>query len=523
MKTWKPISGAYAAPNGLTIETIGTEAGLEELGVHLRNGLMVPQSRSIWAQQCVDGLRQVFAIKDAGGEIVANGEFKVRSGSLQPMFVRGFGNREFLPGSPEFDAVSAYAAAVDARAIPLTSEPRDNGFVAVIPPAPEAAVVPAEGRWERAMRFARDNFISPFAALVAGVGREAQAAAEVHPDEMAQEEAAYYERPFEDVTWTRLSGAFRAANGVTVEPVGTRSGLRTLGNELENNLFMPDVTFSVARGCQEGRSQMAAIYKDDQGIVAYAEFHPVRGQLVASTCRGFADEVPPMDVARAVQDYVLAVNTRVFATDVAIGAAGFVEGPAPEINPFAEDVVTNATSSIGTASRTGGYGAGYALGGYDGEGELDLDEEEEDRHRPVDGDMEWRALSDAYTAPNGLRIECVTTLDDLQEMGSELRNALRDHAGNWASRCEDGDIQIVRVMAPSNEGWKLVSNAELACTDGRLAANFNRGLDNANASAPANEALASYCNAVNNRTITLNCELLESGFEFDAPANRMGM
>jgi hypothetical protein len=512
MKTWQTLSAPYAAANGLTVATVGTDAQLENLGHEFRNGLMVDWQRDLWAELCAEGNRQIFAVADADGGPVANGELKVHDGRVRVMFVRGPGNVEFAAGHPAYDAADEYVAAINDGRIPTSLVPHGNGFSA---PAPQEA---PESRWERALRFARERMISPFAAMVLGEAAPTGVAPDEEPAEV-----------FEDIRWTPLSAAWASPEGVTVEPVLTRSGLRRIGIELENNLFDPKMTEHVARGCAAGKSQYLALYTEADGIVGYAELQPVMGQVVRVATRGFADGEVSAEAMRAVTEYVAMINGRHPALNV------MLEG-----NPFGEEADGEFGRWVGStlpkASR-GGMEAELGLVG-EGPGPDEADEVEEagfegdeearayeafpgaPRREGVpaypavsvgDG-MTWEAITDAFTAPNGLTVVPVTAEATLAEMGAEFDNALASMHSMWARKCVSGESQIVRITVPGADGPVLVANAELSVQNGRVYPLFNRAHNNQEAGEEARAALTAYLTAVNNGRIDLLGELTDHGF-----------
>lgn len=492
MKTWKTLSGPFEAPNGHTVQPVGSEGELEELGVHLRNGLIIPEARSQWADQCIDGNRQIFGVRDESGDLVANGEFKVRNGNLSIMFVRADRNRELRMNDPAFDAVSAYVTAVNARALPLTLNPVGNGFVSVEPShAPE-------GPWERAVRISGDQAMSPFAALVLGLGKETTE---------AELDAAVV--PFEDATWPPLTAPYNAAGGLTVEPVSSRSGLRTLGAELENNLFNAQMTSYVALACQEGQMQILAIYRADEGIIAFGQISSVGGQVVSTACRGYADEDVPADVTAALASYVDAINTHAIESRLSAGNEGFVEGPTEPSDSLFNKTPLSLPAAIPMAIRDG----------YDPEFSLD-DIQGHDGPFVDDYSVSWDALTDDYTASNGYVIEPVIRQSVLREMGAEMDNALSVGYRMWAQKCINGESQIVRIL--SSEG-RFVANSELQVQDGEVRPLFNLGHRNVGASPEAVEALNQYCEVVNSNEINLHGEIDNDGFRFERPEAKMGM
>jgi hypothetical protein len=515
MKTWQTLSGPFTAANGLTVATVGTDAQLENLGHEFRNGLMVDWQRDLWADLCMEGNRQIFAVADAEGAPVANGELKVQDGRVRVMFVRGRGNAEFAAGQAAYDAAADYAVAVNDRRIEISLVPHANGFSA---PEPQAA---PESRWERALRFARERMISPFAAMVLG---DAAPAAEQN------EEPAV--TVFEDIRWVPLSAAWTSPEGITVEPVSARSGLRRIGKDLENNLYPPLMTEQVARGCADGASQYLALYTEAEGIVGYAEIQPVMGQVVRVAARGFADGEVSAEASRAVSEYVALVNGRLIELNVAFEGNSFGE---------AEDLEQGrwVGATLPRASR-GGAEAEFGIGDEAEDGrDPDLDDEEglDDgrdeatsayeaypgaprqegvaayRAVPVeDGALAWEPITDEFVAPNGLVVTPVTDEAALAAMGVEFDNALASMHSMWARKCVSGESQIVRITVPGADGPVLVANAELSVQNGRIYPLFNRAHNNQDAGYEAQAALAAYLIAVNNGRIELLGELADHGF-----------
>ena len=503
MKTWNTLSGAFAAPNGLTVEPVGSDAGLEEMGLALRNGLMMAQARDLWADLCIEGKRQIFGVRDAGGGLVANGELKTVGGQVRTIFVRGRNNVEMRGGSPEHAAVEAYVAAVNARTIPLAMLPQADGFVEAAP-----AAAPAESSWERAIRFARENVISPFAALVMGADPAA-----VRP-EAGEPEA------FVDTAWAPLSAPF-SSGGYVVEPVGNRSGLRRIGVELENNLFLPQMTAHLAERCASGERQIAVVYSEADGVVAYADLTALNGQIQVKALRGYADEDVPPAVAEAVRDYVSGINERRIETAVALGGLTFRDqgDEEPEEGLFR---VGGPAIPMALREEPAPYEDGYQEG-YGDEGEEGPEEAEgADPVAEVDAGR-WEALTGPFVAPNGLVVEPVTERETLQAMGERFRNALEAASGMWAARCARGTSQIVRVMSGQGPDAEMLSNAELVVQHGEVVSLFNRGDRNGLPSEETFAALRAYLAAVNDREIELRGEVGERGFVFEAPAPRPGM
>jgi hypothetical protein len=499
MQSWETLSKDYTSPQGFIVMPVGNDIGLQELGEALRNGLMDARGRDHWAALCQGGARQIVQVAD-GNRIIANAELKVHQGSVRTMFVRGYDNVEFKDGSPEFDSVSSYVAAVNSREFPLTREPSGSVFDLV---AQDHEVT---SKWEEALQAARTQQTSPFAALLGG-----------------------YDNPSEDLgdevplqTWTPLSGAF-TKNGVTVEPVSNIAGLEIVGAELENALMiMSDVKHSVAASCRDGRLQVAAIYTEEDGLVAFAEMKVVNGQLLAASCRGYADEPPAVGVAQAVIAYVAAVNANTIVMNLNIGASQFQQAaPEEAFNPFTGEEVGYAGSSVPKAMRTApGQNDGAD---YDDQYDDELDELDVDT-TPQPVSLHWTGLTEPFTATNGLIVEPVTNQDALKAMGETMRNALATGAVMWATRCADGRIQIVRISSASEEnGSTTVSNAELHVEGGLIQQTFNRGYQNDGASFEAEQALREYCTAVNEGYIPTNITVDEDGFSFDEPRPAPGM
>src|SRR3546814_13617731 len=101
--------------------------------------------------------------------------------------------------------------------------------------------------WDQAVKTANEQGISPLSALLNN-----QDTPVIDPDA----------DPIQEKAWTPLTGPYKHENGYTVEPIGTRGGLRTLGEELENNLFIAQAHGYTAALCTSGATQFAAIYTE---------------------------------------------------------------------------------------------------------------------------------------------------------------------------------------------------------------------------------------------------------------------
>ncbi len=506
MKSWDKLSEGFISPQGLVVQPIDNDIALEELSEALRNGLMVPIARDHWATLCQDGARQILKVTD-GDRIVANAELKVHQGSVRTMFVRGYDNVEFSSGSSEYDAVASYITAVNSRDIPLMMEPSGVAFVAA------GRDHEVTSKWAEALQAARAQQTSPFAALV---GVHDQPADDLDGEVQVQ-------------TWTPLSGPF-TKNGLIVEPVSSVAGLQIIGAELENSLMIMDgVKSTVASSCRDGRLQVAAIYDEDDSLVAYAELKVINGQFLAASCRGYADEPPTLAVAQAVLAYVNAVNANTIVTNLDIGADRFgTDGHVEALNPFSADSHNvYVGSSVPRAMRTTpaeNYGYGYGYGDDPDDDIGTVDDDDLDSRVRHEGAVEWTGLTEPFTSEIGLIVEPVTTKDDLQVMGETMRNALATMASMWADRCAEGKIQIVRIVAQQEDGTKTtVANAELGVSDGLVVPSFNRGYENGPVSYEAERALREYCTAVNEGVIDLKIEVNDDEFGLDAPTPSLGM
>lgn len=335
IKTWTPLSGPYEAAGGISVRPVDSNAKLEDLATGLSNGLLLVEPRELWSDLCKQGKRQIAGIY-SGDNLVANAEFKVVGGEMRAMFVRGEHNVEFNAGHPFHDATTAYVSAVNSASIPLAMVMRENSFVRV---EPEKVV---EGPWERARRLGQKYLISTFMALVGNLPADAEPASEM----------VQTQEPFEDISWTALSAPHAARNGLVIEPVSSRSALRTLGVELENNLFHPMMTSYLADVCKNGGVQIAAVYREADGLVGYAEMRAVNGQLVASTLRGYGEEAPEPDIARAMIEYVALVNAQLVETNLSMSTSGFVVGPVNETNLFSQELMPSVGLAIPLAQRS---------------------------------------------------------------------------------------------------------------------------------------------------------------------------
>lgn len=517
MPTWTPMTDAYAAPNGLVVEPVGSDGELAEIGEDLRNGLMDPRARGMWASQCVRGKRQIFKVLAADGGTVACGELEVVGGRVRPMFVRGKGNVECGPGQPEHDAVSAWLAAVNGRDRSVTMKVAvgQDGFANL--PAPELTP------WQQVVEIAKQKAISPFMALVTGVPQvpEMDAALDPGADDV------------EDAAWPVLTGRFVAGNGWSVEPVGSRRGLRDLGEALENMLFYSHGGY--AETCASGRAQFAAIRGPEGEIAGCAELRAVAGQIVPVACRARFDAEVTAEAAQVLGDYVAGVNGRRLETNFDVGGDRFhVDGTRADPAAFAQALAhgVHLGGAMPASMRQGGY-AGDGLGEDD---EYDEDERygEEgwaDDEEAVAADDEfvatfgggeeagepirWTALSGPFEAPNGFVVEPVSDEDTLKAMGEALHNALSAGHRMWAQRCQQGHSQIVRIL---DRDGNFVANAELHSYGGLIKPEFNRAEDNRPASDEANAALDAWCDAVNEKRIPLNGSVEPDGFRCEGPA-----
>ena len=499
MTDWTPMTDAYTAANGLVVEPVGSDDEMRELGETLRNGLMDSRARAQWAGLCEAGDRQILRVRDAGGRIVANAELEVANGGrivanaelevangvVEAMFVRGDQSRTGWDRAREAEglAVAEYLEAVNARRIPLKVEIVDGGF----------DNLPAASPWEEALRLSKSQAISPFMALVTGLPTV--------PEATINREA----RAIDDLRWAVLTGRFVADNGWSVEPLGSRAALRDVGVQLENMLFYAHG--EIARLCAAGVAQFAAVRAPGGRVLACAELRAADGRLVTMACRGRHDSAAPAEADGALGDYVAAVNDGRLATTAAVGAFAFATEGAPE--PGLE----GAAEGLSHASILAPTVPTVAFG----DDEDDYGDEDADFLRDwgtPGGDAapeRWEPLTDRFAAPNGLFVEPVCEREELRAMGEHFRNALATMSGRWARLCAEGVSQVVRVVDAQGT---LVSNAELHAFDGRVEPEFNRGMWNGAPGAEADEALAAYCAAVNDRDIPLRGEVGADGFSF---------
>lgn len=562
MATWKPLSGPFVSPNGLVVKALASDGELAQLGSDLRNGLQVGQARDHWAALCAEGRRQILSVSPAGADDSTAGvEVEVKRGEARAMFVRGMYNQEYGPGTPEFEAVASYLAAVNGHAIPLTMDVGQNGFA-----EPEAPAAQAASPWERAIAFARRFAISPFKALV--MGDDAMKEAQENGAAPAVEE--------EHVSWRALTERFAAANGLVVEPIGDSAGLKKLGEEMENNLFQAYAAYVAP--CERGVTQFAAIYHEQDGIVGYAEFRAVAGQVVPVACRSRFDYDPSPEMTSAVREYVRALNGGTLQTEVGVGGNAFVmDGPAEEFDPLANGGGHfDASSTLGRASR-GGFDGAFGLdpdgddAAYFGPG----DEEEDDleglssdeggtfgpraaapddrrftgapigphewaqdfivdvdgfRHgrafpvQAVEGvPTEWTALSGAFNASYGYLVEPISSEEEAFWIGVAFDNALateRTRQG-YVNQCSRGEAQIVRIIDASGPTPKLMGAAFVGAEDGEAVVRHAVGLRNRNLVGHPRQALDEYVIAVNGRRIELAGEPGDHGFDFQAPRHGM--
>jgi hypothetical protein len=469
MQPWSPLSEPYVSASGYRVTPASTIEDLVVIGDTLRNGLLLGGPRLTWATLCSEGARQIFDVKSPDGVMVAGGELKSVDGVVAIMFVRGKFNKELVPGDAEFDAVAAYVAAVNGREIPLILAPRASGFVEA---GSDAAI---ESPWDQALRAARAQTISPFAAMVIGYD------ADRTPDQDADMQV---------VTWRAVTGPFTAPTGIVIEPITSSSGLHVLGVELENSLFLDGMVASLAHDCAAGRTQVAAIYNGN-GIVAFAEFRAVNGQLIASSCRGFADNAPSSDVGRAVLAYVGATNAGLIPLNLSLSADAFVNGPVDDIDPF---------------SQPGGMvyvGSSVPLG-----------QRESFLHQHVDLPS-WPALTSAFEADCGVTVTPVTTVDEFYRVSDTLGITVASY--DAYERGELAFVSLGRVgydLDLDDDVMEIVGSAELYVVDGEVSARNGLGIGGEALPEDAAAALVEYLGAVNARTISLGCEISEDGFSY---------
>lgn len=492
MKQWQALSGPYTTPQGYVVEPVISQDGLYGLGTHFNNGLSA--HHDIYAGFCVDGKCQIVRVMDPDGEMVANSELRVQRGDVKVMFTRGHNNEEFAPGTPEMDAVLNYVGAVNSKHVPVNLEIANDGFVG------SGELTP----WQQALADAQVSEISPFMALVAGT---------YIPNENAPEGGSVLLPAVTE--WETLSGSYKATNGVVVEPVGTLDGLKKIGFELENMLIVPDAAVEMARVCNEGQTQFAVIYTEEDGVIGFAQFSVVDGKLNIMGARGYAEEPLSEDADTALRDYVECINDKNIETAIDLDGNVFRTANAITHNSYGEPIYPY---DLPVAQRTAGVGYD---GDYDDEDLEDgWDDEEEDDFDNADGaytidEFEqinlpyWTPLTEeTFVAENGYQVDIISNKEAAKEMGVALLNALgTDYfLRDYARSANKGNVQIARVRDAQGN---LVSNAELKVRDGGVVISFNRGRQNVSADevdGDAVEALVCFVNAVNAGELPLAAE-----------------
>lgn len=494
MTTWQPMTDPYEADNSLVVTPVGSSDALMTIGLTLNNGLQVSQPRDHWADLCAGGKRQILEVTYSD-TIVACAELRVVGGKAEALFVRGRNNEEMGPGTASFDAVTSYVAAVNDRkpGLALALEPRGNGFTAPAPVAEvSAAPVPVLSVWERAVRFAADYLgMSPFQALAA-VPKVAEPV--IEGDQPVLPQAAE--------EWTPLTGRFER-DGVTIEPVSSMAALEVLGEELENNLFMPEMAQNVANGCRQGLAQIAALYTKEAGVIGFAALRVEDGALAIKGARGFAEKPLAPEVMEVLTSYVEAINSNQLKTNVALGERGFQTADhtdeAEYYSSLSQDVLPQATR------HGGGYGHNSGDTGVEGDYE---DGEDEDLEDDADLEGSWPAFSSEFTSYGGLTLRPLNDVSSLESLAEDMG---RPHMGRDAdetiAECRNGSLQVFEVLDADGETMGAV---DIIVREGRVKPLFDREMTSLAALTAVNE----YCDAVNTRSprVTLLGSIGEQGF-----------
>ena len=510
MRTWQPMSDKYQTANGFTVKVASTEAELEELGYALHNGLMAENGRSVWASLCESGKRQIISVDSPSGETIANAELKLANGKVQAIFVRGDRNAELSSGDHGYDVIQDYLKKVNSNDIAVNFNIAGTSFLPVT-----AATV------------------SPFAALMGAVdapGDEANAGDQ------------------EERSWTALTDPYMASNGLTISPMSKASQLTELGIELENNLFVPSATDFMASMCSEGSVQLASMLDQDGNPVGMVEYQVVRGQLVAVSCRGFADAEPLPSMAKAALEYAGAVNSGRLRTNLQLGSKTF-SSSAEDVNIFSNNEIPMARELLPAAMRestlydeNADYDDDYVADydDEDNEGDLDEDEDAPDADSPLSeltvphggvaapvpaennrfGEP-WTGLTGSYTSRGGMTVEIITDERRIKAVGDALETDWSWFHDNLAERCHEGLVQVACVK---DFDGTVLSHVELHPNNGSIAQRFHQGKTGKPARIEAALALKEYLNAIEtDAELKVNVRVGNKNFYPNKPEASLGM
>lgn len=508
MRQWPVLTKEWTSRNGLTVVLLGNTSETEAMGRALHNGLQVPsvmEGMNPYPPLCERGARQIFGVKDAAGNYVANGFLAVGDDKLSTRFIRGDHNVEITEG-PAFEAVSQYVYGINAGLIPTEIGIRGNSFV-VLPPV--KADASPQTLWERSA-VEGGGFISQFRNFVKNVVKRPEI-----KDEPTAEPVTFKAPPLPDGEQLPvLTAEWKAPNGLDVMPLGNRDEFRVVGEELENFLMMPAQREQMAGNVKGGRIQYVALC-DKGGPIAVAELKVVNGQVTPSTCRMRAENDANEAVIKAVTAYTASINAGIIPTNYEVGGAEFVVSTAIKPTPVVLDGQRTITPELPKAMRTLPEG-----------GEFDDDFDDDDLDDDLDDDEpetvpetvpEWPPLlREPYLTHTGYEITTPNDEPELVKLGEHMENALSSCARMWTRKAEEGLCQFL-VIKDTRTG-EVVGNSELVVREGRVEQAMGL-LKQRNA--PADEgpkaAVDAFLEEVNEGRVPLNLHVTSGGFDFDTP------
>ena len=529
----------FFSDDGSLVTIIGNDAEMNAMGNALGNALgdtygghMAAVMRGTYVGMAREGRIQVAQVNAPTGELVAVARLYVASADTNPhvavRFLRGRGNAALSGDSSAAAALASYLEAVNTGLLEVAPF-GSAGFSAVAAPAAEEVpTVPAQPLtpYQAAMQAAavynetagEGQRITAVQALAMGLGRVA-----VQVPALVEEVPAEVER-----TW-EVPVEFREyAGDIKIVPINSIGGLKHVGQELENQYFIPHKAAEGENFVRQG-GYIPCVVKVGGTTEALAEYAVQAGSIVLRSLTGYAGEnVTTGPIAQA------AVR---FARELSLGVEGQTLFPNGNrlTTQDAELELTTDLAAIPYAQRMYPGNAGAVAqtyegnGGYDAPEEEDEDEEDDEEHEEeaeteAEAMLTWDSLyAEGYVADNGLRIEIVSNIDGLARIGAAMHNPLSDTgtAERYARYAMDGEMQHYAVW----DGDNMVGCGSLIVVGGNVEC-FGRhngfdvrpfGTMGADAPARVNIAINEFVSMVRREEIDTDIDVDEDGFDVEKP------
>lgn len=328
-------------------------------------------------------------------------------------------------------------------------------------------------------------------------------------------------------TWSPLSEPYITQDGYMVAPVTSEEDLVTMGRRLRNGLSVGQISEKYATMCEAGRRQIVLVTDARGNPIANAELRvsrsdAERGEVTTMFVRGVGtdDLVEGNPAFDAVSSYISAINEGVVETIAHVRADGFAQmAPAVALAQEPQVALSPWERAVQVAQERGITPMQALINGM--ATVEPVAEVNALMVNPVVDENVWSALSDAYTAQNGLVVEPINSKAGLEVLGEDLENMLfiPTAVETYARRCAEGEIQIAAVRTAHGN---IVGFSELAGLNGQTVVLACRGYADTAPSGDVAQAVMEYVGA-----LTLNQvagrNLFASGNGFSAePFNFAG-